>query len=168
MPEPTFRLVITNPGLKTWPRPIAQGLEAAGAAFQSEMKRYPAKEVSAPLAEAAGKYRTINVFDSYRRTGTLGNTAHYQVSGGLEDDGMSMAVGGVGYMKYVLGGTGIYGPKHKPIRPVTKPLLAWRGAGGWHFAKEVRGMIWKGKLAKVKAELVRGFAVGFKKAMHKA
>lgn len=38
-------------------------------------------------------------------------------------------------------GTGIYGPKGRPIRPKNKPLLAWKDpdTGKWIFAKEVRG-----------------------------
>lgn len=36
-------------------------------------------------------------------------------------------------------GTGIYGPHHTPIRPKTKPMLAWYSGGQWHFAKSVRG-----------------------------
>lgn len=38
-------------------------------------------------------------------------------------------------------GTGIYGPKRRPIRPKRAPFLAWRDqkTGDWVFAKEVRG-----------------------------
>jgi len=36
-------------------------------------------------------------------------------------------------------GTGIYGPRHTPITPKTKPVLAWFSGGAWHFAKSVKG-----------------------------
>jgi len=37
-------------------------------------------------------------------------------------------------------GTGVYGPKGRPIRPKTKPFLAWKDENGvWHRAKEVAG-----------------------------
>lgn len=36
-------------------------------------------------------------------------------------------------------GTGIYGPKKRPITPKTKTMLAWYAGGKWHFAKQVKG-----------------------------
>lgn len=62
------------------------------------------------------------------------------------------------YASYHMTGTGIYGPKKRPIRPVTKKVLRFkpgrgggpsrRGVGGtsperrgpWVFARQVRGM----------------------------
>jgi len=53
----------------------------------------------------------------------------------------------VDYAPYVHDGTGIYGPRHQLIRPVTKKALRWRtktggksGAGGYTFSKWSRGM----------------------------
>lgn len=43
------------------------------------------------------------------------------------------------YAEWQERGTGIYGPYHTPIRPKTKPVLAWYSGGKWHFAKSVRG-----------------------------
>lgn len=47
----------------------------------------------------------------------------------------------VNYAKWVLAGTGIYGPHGTPIVPVTSPVLVFtpRGASGPVFAKSVRG-----------------------------
>lgn len=45
---------------------------------------------------------------------------------------------GVEYGKFVHQGTGIYGPHKKPIKPVTKKALFWRGAA--HPVKSIKGM----------------------------
>lgn len=37
-------------------------------------------------------------------------------------------------------GTGIYGPRRTPITPRRARVLAWRGRGGWRYARSVRGM----------------------------
>ena len=38
-------------------------------------------------------------------------------------------------------GTGVYGPKKRPITPKTKPFLAWKTKGGtWAYAKSVKGI----------------------------
>jgi len=174
----SFKLKITNPGLADWPAPIARGLESAGAAYVAEMKKYPPKQVTTSLPEDSGTYRTIDVFNHYERTKTLGHKAQYKVNGET-----SMNVGGLPATAYVLFGTGIYGPKHEMIRPKSKKVLAWVTSGarptsaeGWKaaraegrafIAKKSRGFIWAGKLDKVKAEIVRGFEVGFKKALRK-
>ena len=83
----SFNLVITNKALENIPAAVRTGLELSGAAFTSEVKRYP--------PQAAGV--------TYRRTGTLGNTAAYKVEGGGSH--YTMDVGGVTYMPYVLNGT---------------------------------------------------------------
>lgn len=44
------------------------------------------------------------------------------------------------YGPFVEFGTGIYGPKHAPIKPRHAPYLVWRNSSGWHRAKQVRGM----------------------------
>jgi hypothetical protein len=43
------------------------------------------------------------------------------------------------YAVYQETGTGIYGPRHTPITPKTKPVLSWYSGGKWHFAKSVKG-----------------------------
>lgn len=45
----------------------------------------------------------------------------------------------LGYARYQEVGTGIYGPRHAPIRPRNKKMLAWKSGSTWHFAKEVKG-----------------------------
>jgi len=55
---------------------------------------------------------------------------------GLEAAGYSTS----GYGGYLEVGTGIYGPRNAPIRPVRANVLAWQGKSGeWIFAKSVRG-----------------------------
>jgi len=46
----------------------------------------------------------------------------------------------VSYAEWQERGTGVYGPYHRPIRPKTKQVLAWKNGGTWHFAKEVKGV----------------------------
>lgn len=43
--------------------------------------------------------------------------------------------------RWIHDGTGIYGPRRKPITPKNKKVLRWAAAsGGYHFAKSVKGM----------------------------
>lgn len=44
------------------------------------------------------------------------------------------------YAKWVHSGTGIYGPRGTPIRPVRARLLRFQVDGRWVYAREVRGM----------------------------
>lgn len=44
-------------------------------------------------------------------------------------------------LDWIVYGTGIYGPRKKPIKPVKAPFLQWQSKDGrWHRAKSVRGM----------------------------
>lgn len=53
---------------------------------------------------------------------------------------------GLKYAVYVHEGTGIYGPRGMPIRPVSRKVLRWKarggksGKGGFVFSKTSRGM----------------------------
>jgi len=59
------------------------------------------------------------------------------------------------YAAYVHQGTGIYGPSHRPIRPVRARVLSWQQAGaGRVFAREVRGSRPQPFLADALAEVV--------------
>lgn len=48
----------------------------------------------------------------------------------------------VNYARYVHDGTGIYGPRHRPIRPKRAKFLRFRpkGGGRWVYARQVKGM----------------------------
>jgi hypothetical protein len=155
--------VTLPPAIRNWPQPINDGLEAAGAKFKQVIALYPPQTVTSSLPTESGSYRSIDVLDHYVRTKHMAATAAYKVSPGSGN--YRLDVGGVKYMSYVLNGTGIYGHTGQPIKPRTAKVLAWKGASGWHFASSVRGMIWSGKLAEVKAALVSGFVAGFDKAM---
>lgn len=58
------------------------------------------------------------------------------------DGRLAMRIGsGLYYARWVHDGTGIYGPKARPIRPKTAKYLRWVDkAGTPHFARQVRGM----------------------------
>ena len=163
MPGDPFSIKVTSStALLRWEETIHLGLESSGAAWQSELKRYPPQTISTVLPTGDSKYPTVDPIDRYKRTGQIGHKANFSV------DGMTMHVGSVPAAAYALYGTGIYGPKHEPIRPVHAKMLAWQTpSGAWIHAKSVRGFIWAGKLEKAKAELVRGFAVGLRKALRR-
>jgi hypothetical protein len=94
-----------------------------------------------------------------RKTGNLGRTIR---PGRITATSGELLAGGiqrVGYAGWVERGTGVYGPRHRPIVPVKAKVLAWRTApaggslrltgssrvkggkqtAGWAFAKSVRG-----------------------------
>jgi hypothetical protein len=57
--------------------------------------------------------------------------------------GLSVRVGtNVEYAFWVHDGTGLYGPRHRWIKPVTRRYLRFRPKGGqrWVYAQKVRGM----------------------------
>ena len=155
--------VALGPALRDWPGTLRYALENAAAAYKRELARYP--------SQAPGS--------SYRRTHTLGKTAH----GEVQD--LSMKLIAVKYAVYPLWGTGLYGPKHEMIVPKTKKVLAWpvsHGSGGrvikgggdwaqahagdrWMFATKSRGYIWAGKLEAVRKSIGVGFKAGLKKAI---
>ena len=44
------------------------------------------------------------------------------------------------YALYVHDGTGIYGPKKRPITPKRGKVLAWESGGQMHYARSVKGI----------------------------
>lgn len=119
----------------------------------------------------------------YKRTGALGNKADFRIL----QTGKLMQFLGTFYTTFALFGTGIYGPKGTPIRPVKAKMLAWKNTGRGNlkiasgvkmvkgkirpnarkdtyliFAKQVRGFIWHGKLEEVKDAIIRAFTNGVK------
>ena len=74
-------------------------------------------------------------------TGRLRSSIHTEM---FTDDGQVIARIGtnVGYARYIEEGTGIYGPRGRPIRPVRAQFLSWvpRGQSKRVFAREVRGV----------------------------
>lgn len=47
------------------------------------------------------------------------------------------------YARYVHDGTGIYGPRHRVIRPIRRKFLRFKPVGSrrWVYARQVRGMV---------------------------
>lgn len=112
----------------TSPRgPVARDLMVRGIRVQSQAKRN--------LAGLAGSGpRRI-------RHGHLRNSIFPQLLS--RGGGLVMRVGSnLHYALYVHEGTGLFGPKHRKIRPVTKRFLRFkvRGKSEWIFAREVKGM----------------------------
>lgn len=87
----------------------------------------------------------------FRKTGNLGRS----IRPGFLSGRSAFVNAEASYAAYVEKGTGIYGPRHKPIVPRTKKVLAWRTGSvtlsgrsrvkggqetaGWAFARSVRG-----------------------------
>lgn len=126
------------------------GLTEAGLQWRQHFQRahYPAQSSSS----------------TYRRTGTLANKSNYKIT----KEGRGMELQSTNYLKYLLDGTGIFGPRAAPIRPVTKKFLAWKGSSmiggkkstGWIFAREVKGTKWFGKLEELKQAMIEAFKKG--------
>lgn len=86
-----------------------------------------------------------------RKTGNLGRS----IRPGFLSASKAFVNAEASYAAYVEKGTGIYGPKHRPIVPKTKKVLAWRTGSvtlsgrsrvkggqetaGWAFARSVKG-----------------------------
>ena len=151
------------------------GLKQAGLAWISTMQHYP------PAPPRQG------LQGLYTRTGTLGHKAKPKIV----KFGQEMDLMGVFYTRYLLLGTGIYGPRHRPITPVHAKFLVFGASGrggvvghklvasGFSkrkgglvhnssrdqylvFARSVRGTIWRGKLDEVKKNLIEAFIRGVK------
>jgi phage gpG-like protein len=75
-------------------------------------------------------------------TGRLRSSITHQLV--TDARGMAVRVGtNVDYARGVHEGTGIYGPRGRPIRPVRAKVLRWRSKrskSGFVFAREVRGV----------------------------
>ena len=107
--------------------------------------------------EILGKLQTDVAAEAKRATRPFSKTRNLSqsIKPGYLSDREAFVVAGVRYAVFVEKGTGIYGPKKKPIVPKRAKVLAWRtgattlsGASrikngkqvaGWAFAKSVKG-----------------------------
>lgn len=162
--EITFKKAdwLNDPALR-WNR----GLSRAGQAWHAENRKYPAK-----LGPS-----------SYKRTGALAAKSTYRIA----ERGRLLELYSTFYWKYLMYGTGIYGPKKQPIRPVSARTLAFQvtgvGAGDLLvasgvrrrkgklvayakrdvylvFRKSSRGTIWAGRLDEIVAAVKEAFRNG--------
>jgi hypothetical protein len=119
-------------------------LQAAGLSWRQNLQR--------------SRYGTspINT-GTYIRTGTLANKTNFRIL----TVGREMEFFSTFYLKYLLFGTGIFGRKHQPIRPIRAPMLVWKTHGGQLiFARSVRGTIWPGKKDEVVTKMMDAFKKG--------
>ena len=127
-----------------------KGLLYAGAAWKGEHQKYP----PAPSNS------------SYIRKGGIRDKSDFEIT----EEGKEMLLRSTFYWRYLMFGTGIYGPKGTPIVPVNAKVLAWPvESGGLYskgrdvsmaFAHSVRGYIWEGKLDSVLAVVKKAFVLG--------
>ena len=106
---------------------LARDLMRRGLMVETQAKRNLNGGLSGPRRIDTGRLRSSIVTVPVRRDGEL-----------------AVLIGtNVFYARYVHDGTGLYGPKHRPIRPVRAKLLRFkpRGKSRYVFAKEVKGMI---------------------------
>lgn len=139
------------------------GLEAAGLSWRQELQR--------------SRYGTSPIDSGlYQRTGTLADKTTFEIT----EEGRSMNLISAVYLKYLLGGTGIFGPIGDMIRPTTRPVMAWQatanfgfeisdrgdvrraGRGNWITARETRGTIWPGKKEDVAEKMKKAFGQGIR------
>lgn len=106
--------------------PLARDALRRGLRVQTQAKRNLAGGPSGPKRIDTGRLRSSIHVNLVTRNGEL----------------TSLVGTGVKYAKLVHDGTGIYGPRRRPIRPKTKQFLRFRPrrGGKWVYAKEVKGM----------------------------
>lgn len=128
------------------------GLKHAAQAWETEARKYP------PAPPNVGLQGTGT------RTGNLGKKASYRIV----REGVEMHLLGPTYYRYLLFGTGIYGPRGAPI--MGNPFLVWRVTDMTHplagkvvRVRAVRGTIWPGKREEVIRALREGFLEGVRK-----
>ena len=109
-------------------------LKSPSGAIAKDMMRRGQKVVNAAKRNISSDPTRVN-------TGRLRSSVTMQlVMGGSR---IAVRVGtNVKYARYVHDGTGLYGPRHAMIRPVSKKALRWKGGGkgGYVFSKTSRGM----------------------------
>jgi hypothetical protein len=128
---------------------IMGALQMAGQAYQSAVRDYPE-----PPANA-----------TYERTENLAKQARWKVDGTPGGPYRCDLIAPF-YYKFLLFGTGIYGPNASPITG----NMAWQVtnggnplAGTWIHAHTVKGTIWPGKLDVMKQAVKDGFMVGLRR-----
>jgi hypothetical protein len=154
---------------------VRAGQEGSGKAFETSMKRYP------PARQAPWS----------RRSQALAKLCRYIV------EGQVVSFGGPEYLKYLLEGTGIYGPTGQPIVakpgkvfaiPITGAAnigslgistrsmgLSYSAKGGHLesrdtgvlFTRKIKGSVWPGKKVEIQVEVVKGFKAGLLRGMGK-
>jgi hypothetical protein len=159
-----------SPQLQDWRGTLSRALARGGEGFTMELKNYP------PARHMPWD----------RRGRGIANFSRANV------EGLTMQLGGPPQLRYMLFGTGMFGPLHHMITPTSAKVLAWPVTGakqigmagiktsafgvsygaqggnlpsrnvGFMFARSTKGSIWPGKLVQVKAATVRGFEVGLK------
>lgn len=107
---------------------------------QREVQRYIDTEGRRYLAEVSAAVLRVARFGTPYRTGALAGSGRVRgpVTRGLRI--ASQVVFTARHAKWVHQGTGIYGPRRRMIRPISKQVLRWVDGAGVHFAKQVRGM----------------------------
>jgi hypothetical protein len=106
--------------------PVVRDLLRRGLAVESQAKRNLSGEGGAPKRVDTGRLRAdIHVIVVYRN-----------------GEPVILVVTNVCYARWVHDGTGIYGPRHTPIRPRQAKFLRFRprGASRYVYARQVKGM----------------------------
>lgn len=118
-------------------------IEVIGAKELSDAFRKAPQQVTSILKNAVGK-----TADLVERKAKNYAPIHYgPLRGSIHTEGPTVSttniVATVGtnleYAPYQEYGTGIYGPKKAPIKPVNKKVLAWKKNGQWIIARSVKG-----------------------------
>ncbi len=104
----------------------------------------PASQAQREMREKAVQVQRLAQKNLLRSTGfdTGRLSSSIKVERVMIDGAVAFKVGtDVPYWRYIHDGTGIYGPKGQPIKPVRAKALHWRGPGGEAmFARQVKGI----------------------------
>jgi len=141
----TLEIKVTSHLRDNYAARINRGLQMGGLAWQAEAKQYPPK-MQGPWPGQ------LSV-----RSGNLGNGASYKIDLAARRVDLTAAT----YYRYLLLGTGLFGPKASLIYPASARVFAIPiASGGMLFTAYSRGSIWAGKLNRVKAALINGVRQG--------
>lgn len=137
---------LTNPK-ERWNK----GLMYAGNEWKAQNAQYPASNSS-----------------TYIRKGGLADKSDFTII----DEGVMMELRSTFYWKYLMYGTGVFGPRGAPIVPINGQWLVFPVEGGGlyaagrevntAFARSVQGTIWDGRLVAIIDALKKAFALGIR------
>ena len=100
--------------------------------------RSPAGPLARNMLTRGNRVRRAEQRNINSRSGDLSRSLSVQIV--IENGGAGVRVGSdLYYARFVHDGTGIYGPRQRPIRPTRKKALAFEGSRGQVFVASSRG-----------------------------
>lgn len=138
---------------------------------EAEWMKLPAIRWNAGLERAGLEYRQQLQPSGYPPKPPNSSYARKGAAGGITSKanfkiitrGKEMEFGGPYYLKFLLFGTGLFGPTGALIYPKVANFLVWMGSGGQLVRRRsVAGTVWPGKKENIVEALTKGFIRGVK------